>query len=284
LKKQIGILVFIITVLTTIGVASATAQEIEADLNNIVLSGTVPSGYVGNGIVTVLIKNGDKITYVNEAKIVNGKYFEKFKYTGGEISNCTVSVKAGSKDITSELLQAEYHLNAISCDFEIIGGGANRFFRDNDNIKLRANIKNVWADSKSYSLIIASYDESGKLMSISKNERKFEYGENGENQVFDSEEYTIPSGTAIVKGFVWRENCVPLSKNSVQSVGEKMHQTGDRVAFIGDSITHIGIYPEFLEHYYMTKNPENDYYFFNKGISGQEAASIIRRRKSSCRR
>lgn len=46
---------------------------------------------------------------------------------------------------------------------------------------------------------------------------------------------------------------------------------GDRVLFLGDSITHNGYYPYYLEHYYATRFPDRTITFRNGGISGGKA-------------
>ena len=276
-KKFIAVLAAM-TLTASAGAVNA-AYTIDEQSQNIVLSGYVPADYVGLGTITIMIKDGNTIAYVDEADITDGKYFKKFKYTG-DISDCTLSVKAGNEDITSGVLTAEAHTDAFEGTFELVGSGANRFFDTDDTVQLRASIQNVWADPTTLSLFVASYDENGMLIGAKKIDKQLEYGEDGKAQVISSEDYTVPENAVTVKGFAWKDDIKPLITSEAQNTGDKLYQDGDRVAFIGDSITHIGIYPEFIEHYYQTKNPENDYYFYNKGVSGQEAANILNRLES----
>ncbi len=269
------ILLISIAVAMLIG-GTVQAQSIDTETKNIVISGNVPYDSLGNELVTIIIKDGSNVVYVDEAEIENGQYFKKFKYDG-DTSNCSVSVKAGAKDITKEVLTAEVHSDKFSGNLEIVGSDSNRYFDEGDNIKLRAKLKNIWADSSTYKLIAASYDADGKLLGAKTFTKTAEFGGDGNVQTMDTDNFTVPSGTAFVKGFAWTDDVKPLVKNSIQETGSTEFRNGDKVAFIGDSITHIGIYDDFIEHYYQTKNPSNDYYFYNKGISGQEAASVLKR-------
>ncbi|MBL8995541.1 MAG: SGNH/GDSL hydrolase family protein, partial [Spirochaetia bacterium] len=47
---------------------------------------------------------------------------------------------------------------------------------------------------------------------------------------------------------------------------------GDRVAFIGDSITHGGIYFAWVNEFYLTRFPSEKIIFINNGISGDTAS------------
>ena len=51
-------------------------------------------------------------------------------------------------------------------------------------------------------------------------------------------------------------------------------QAGERVAFIGDSITHGGHYHSYIWLYYMTRFPNMPLYFFNCGVGGDTADSM----------
>ena len=54
-------------------------------------------------------------------------------------------------------------------------------------------------------------------------------------------------------------------------------QAGDRVCFIGDSITHGGQYHSFIHLFYATRFPERKWEFANAGVSGDTAAGAVRR-------
>lgn len=54
-------------------------------------------------------------------------------------------------------------------------------------------------------------------------------------------------------------------------------QAGDRVCFIGDSITHNGKYTALVYLYYATRFPDRELRMYNCGISGDSAAGAVRR-------
>ena len=54
-------------------------------------------------------------------------------------------------------------------------------------------------------------------------------------------------------------------------------KAGDRVALVGDSITHGGHYHSYIWLYYMTRFPDMPLTFVNCGVGGDEAKSILGR-------
>lgn len=52
---------------------------------------------------------------------------------------------------------------------------------------------------------------------------------------------------------------------------------GDCVCFIGDSITHGGLYHAYIQLFYTTRFPERSIQFFNCGISGDSAGGAVNR-------
>lgn len=63
----------------------------------------------------------------------------------------------------------------------------------------------------------------------------------------------------------------------VSSVPATPFVDGDRVLFLGDSITHNGYYPYYIEHYYATRFPDRTITFRNAGVSGGKAPDTERR-------
>lgn len=57
-------------------------------------------------------------------------------------------------------------------------------------------------------------------------------------------------------------------------------KNGDRVCFVGNSITHNGDYWHNVQLYYATRFPQLDVKFFNCGISGDVTSGILRRMDS----
>lgn len=52
---------------------------------------------------------------------------------------------------------------------------------------------------------------------------------------------------------------------------------GDRVCFIGDSITHRGLWLHYLETFYRIRFPERNIQFINCGIGGDTTGSLLKR-------
>ena len=58
---------------------------------------------------------------------------------------------------------------------------------------------------------------------------------------------------------------------------KKIFEKNARVALIGDSITHSGLYVEYVQDYYMTYLPERRVTVYNLGIGGDAAAHALGR-------
>ena len=54
-------------------------------------------------------------------------------------------------------------------------------------------------------------------------------------------------------------------------------QDGDRVCFVGNSITMSGSFHHYINLFYTTRFPERKITFFNCGISGEQAGNMLRR-------
>jgi lysophospholipase L1-like esterase len=52
---------------------------------------------------------------------------------------------------------------------------------------------------------------------------------------------------------------------------------GDRVCFVGDSITHNGQYHSFIRLFYATRHPSQNIIFHNCGIGGDTAIGVVKR-------
>ncbi len=61
------------------------------------------------------------------------------------------------------------------------------------------------------------------------------------------------------------------------AITSKPYVDGDRVATIGDSITHNGTYHAFVVDFYLTRYPQAKVLFFNRGISGDTAGGVLSR-------
>lgn len=71
--------------------------------------------------------------------------------------------------------------------------------------------------------------------------------------------------------FVWIALSICISATAQQ------FKKGDRICFVGNSITHNGDYWHNVQLYYATRFPQLDLKFFNCGISGDVTGGILRR-------
>ena len=79
--------------------------------------------------------------------------------------------------------------------------------------------------------------------------------------------------------FIWLISALYAcgTSNLVEAQSVPQFQDGDRVCFVGDSITHGGSYHSYVYLYYLTRFPDREIQAWNKGISGEKASHILRR-------
>lgn len=68
-----------------------------------------------------------------------------------------------------------------------------------------------------------------------------------------------------------------FSRTEITAQTVPQFKDGDRVCFIGDSITHGGSYHANVYLYYLTRFPEREFRIWNKGISGNQASHVLER-------
>jgi endoglucanase len=68
-----------------------------------------------------------------------------------------------------------------------------------------------------------------------------------------------------------------LATSAAVSSPVPQFQDGDRVCFVGDSITHGGAYHSYVYLYYLTRFPDREIRIFNKGIGGDRARHVLNR-------
>lgn len=253
----------------------ALAAEMDKSTKNVVVRGTAK----GEQNVTIMIRDSEgKLAYIRETEINDGEYFTKFKFPSYSEGEYTISVRAGDDDVTSELLTAQLYETKIECKIELTGSNANKYFNEGDTIKLNTAIKNLFADEETYKIFVACYDKNGVLTGVvSGNDINVDYGYNGQKQNGELAGVTVPVNTALVKVMTLKENFQPISKAKKQAAGDRMFQDGDVVSVVGDSLTHMGAYQMFLEHFYQTRYPDREIIFYKKGVSGQTAYDVYNR-------
>ena len=72
---------------------------------------------------------------------------------------------------------------------------------------------------------------------------------------------------------------IQFSLFAVKSTDSKnlIFKDGDRVAFIGNSITHGGLYHLYIQSYYQTRFPERNIEFYNCGVGGDITTNVLDR-------
>ena len=65
--------------------------------------------------------------------------------------------------------------------------------------------------------------------------------------------------------------------NKNRDAKDLVFKDGDRVAFIGNSITHGGLYHLYVQIYYQTRFPERNIEFYNCGVGGDVTTNVLDR-------
>ncbi len=75
----------------------------------------------------------------------------------------------------------------------------------------------------------------------------------------------------------WLVAAALVVSTTAQAKQVEQFKDGDRVCFIGDSITHVGSYHSYVYLYYLTRFPEREIHLFNKGVAGNTAKGVLQR-------
>lgn len=72
---------------------------------------------------------------------------------------------------------------------------------------------------------------------------------------------------------------IQFSLYAVKTTDSKdlIFKDGDRVAFIGNSITHAGLWHFYIQSYYQTRFPDRNIEFYNCGVAGDITSTILER-------
>ncbi|MBT8043801.1 MAG: SGNH/GDSL hydrolase family protein [Verrucomicrobiae bacterium] len=106
-------------------------------------------------------------------------------------------------------------------------------------------------------------------------------------------EKAMCSGNLVLSRLVWvslwLSIAAPLHAQTISSpeefkspVAAKPFEAGDRVAFLGDSITASGRYVHMLRLFYATRFPDRPLHLYNCGIGGARAPSSLSRLDEDC--
>ena len=77
--------------------------------------------------------------------------------------------------------------------------------------------------------------------------------------------------------FLFALGVLLFSRTKITAQAVPQFKDGDRVCFIGDSITHGGSYHSNVYLYYLTRFPDREFRVWNKGISGNQASHVMER-------
>lgn len=80
-----------------------------------------------------------------------------------------------------------------------------------------------------------------------------------------------------MKKFIIIAICLLIGVNGMHSQGIPVFKDGDRVAFVGNSITCGGHYHSYIWLYYMTRFPDRRIDVFNEGVGGDVAKQMAQR-------
>ncbi|MDY3927846.1 MAG: LamG-like jellyroll fold domain-containing protein, partial [Clostridia bacterium] len=206
---------------------SSRSQNIEARPGAVK---TIGIGAVGNGTVDYKLYNFNIYNKQQTADWAQNKYNSE-----KEIFEQDTELFADGPVVIN--------LDSISENFKLTGG------------QVDVKIKNIFKTDKPYSVMIAGYDNNGRLVCVKSSDKKQLI--DGKNEVIL--ECPMTEDVSEIKAFVWFEDMIPLSK------AEKNDEF--TVAFVGDSITHRGNYTKAIETYYTTRYPDKKINFVNKGIN-----------------
>ena len=128
--------------------------------------------------VTILLLKGDgtnptpaDIIYMDTVQADSEGYYEAklsykgFEITDGKISNCALKVRVGTLDITDSILSAtvtQSDMMAVELEASL----------SEDSASVVANLNNLYGVDLNATVMIAAYDEYGKLLGV-KTQEKF---------------------------------------------------------------------------------------------------------------
>ena len=283
LKKIISVLFILLCLTGTVSAEVSAPAECGYSDNykNVYIEGRLDD--TAERYVAICLKQNNDIKYVYEADVNDdGTYSLKFRYNDG-MENCTVSVREGGRGVNSSVTASIIKSYRPEVTINLTNKNNNWYFTDFNDISSVVNVKNKYADEISFDVIAAFYNSGGRLLGFNKCLENI----NSESimNFIERPIENVPEGTSGVKAFVWSdtESMIPLSVDFDAQINRYVlgDNYGDEefvVALCGDSLTHLGIsYKKALEHFYMTRYPNRNIKFVNKGISGEWSSNLADR-------
>lgn len=221
MKKLLSIMLVLAMVLSIAGTAMAEPVSERYDGTSIVnVTGKVDEGSYVN---LLLLDAEDNVKHIQEVKPESdGSYRAKFKFQGST-DGLTLAVKQGNADVTDSVVEAISESEALTYTF-----GATTLKTNTLAVAEFENYFNI--EGKTYVLMIAFYDEAGKLISVKTTEKKtVDFDESSSELTLD-----IPEGTDQIKTFLWDsiEKMIPLAKEKTTRPTKDLN-----ILTIGNSFT-----------------------------------------------
>ena len=222
MKKLLSIILVLAMALSLVSTVSAAPVAEKYDATSIV---NVTGKVDGNGayVNLLLLDANEEIKHVQEVKPeIDGSYRAKFKFKDST-DGLTLAVKQDGADVTDSVISAVTESEAFSFTF-----GATTLKSNTMAVAEFENYFNI--ENKTYVLMIAFYDEAGKLISVKTTDKKnVEFNETKTDLTVD-----IPEGTDKIKTFIWDsiEKMIPLAKEKTTRPTKELN-----ILTIGNSFT-----------------------------------------------
>lgn len=178
--------------------------------------------------VTLVIKDGNTVKYINELQPVNGNFKFRFKYT--DVSKLVsgehkIYVNYNGENINDAIIKANVFSSYVDAKVDI---NYNLENKDAVKIDVNADIINVFNKSAvPYTVNIAFYGADGTLLEVKSVPSTV--SQSGTSAVTVLTGYTVPEGFSYAKAFVWSDmtKMVPYT--------EAFEEDAINVLFIGSS-------------------------------------------------
>ena len=294
MKKTLCLLIAIMMLLSVAVSADVAEIAVAEDDNcyNVYVEG---EGASPNKIVTfLLVDNEGKFGYVEELLTDDeGKYGIKFKFNN-DINKYSVKVCEDliATDITSTVKTAfaKKELYDLSVKISLNGNDVIGVIEEESKVDVVVEMHNKYGNETNVSVLLAAYDKDNRLLSTQKEKVLVGYDDYSAFKNVEFKDVYAPIGTAKIKAFAWEDtvNLLPLANEDVAFYGESRPFVNENedpdddwiVGLMGDSITHMGNYNEFLYQYYATRYPGSNVKIINRGISGSKSVHQMYRLES----
>lgn len=212
IKKVISIAAVVAMIVNTTVFAEFKGNaSYSSDYKNVYIEGRLPST---SEVASVLLTDKDtgEIKYAGEFESdENNCYYAKFRFRG-DISNCELTVREGSRDATNGVEIATATTDSVVYTHTITDEGRSTKITSGEVAQLVIKATNKYAESAYFTTIIAYYTDKDVLISCD-NLGKSYMGYEASKEFEIASKITIPENTATIKAFVWEsmQTAIPLS-------------------------------------------------------------------------